>query len=96
MIGDEVSCWAKRDDLAKGGGGGGGGGRRGGKAGGERGKFVPDFKNGCAICGDRNHWKLHVLTWAQLEIGWHQAGMAGEEVDWVGHQDWVVAGMVNF
>ena len=40
--------------------------------------------------------KMHVLTWGQLEIGWHQAGVAGEEVDRVGHQDRVVAGMVNF
>ena len=52
MNGEEISCWTKRDDLAK-----GGGGRRGGKVGGERGRFVPDFKNGCAVCGDRNHWK---------------------------------------
>ena len=40
--------------------------------------------------------KMHVLTWGQLEIGWRQAGVAGEEVDRVGHQDRVVAGMVNF
>ena len=24
---------------------------------GAKGKFVPDYKNGCAICGDREHWK---------------------------------------
>ena len=49
MEGDEISCWAKRDDQGKGGGKG-----RGGT---DRAKFVPDYRNGCAICGDRSHWK---------------------------------------
>ena len=50
MQGEEISCFAKRDDLAK-------GGTRGRRGGSDRGKFVPDYRNGCAVCGDRNHWK---------------------------------------
>ena len=50
MEGDEIVCWAKKDDQKTGGG-------RGNKSGSGRGKFEPDYRNGCAICGDKNHWK---------------------------------------
>ena len=50
MQGEEISCYAKRDDLAK-------GGYRGRRGESDKGKFIPDYRNGCAVCGDRNHWK---------------------------------------
>ena len=51
MEGGEIICRAKINDQKM----GDRGGYKGGGAG--RGKFVPDYKNGCAICGDRDHWK---------------------------------------
>ena len=66
----EIDCRAKKKDLARGQGGGhapssqqpgGGGGHApsggGNKAGGGAKGFVPDFKDGCAICGNPEHWK---------------------------------------
>ena len=50
MDGEEISCWAKQNDKARGGG-------TGDRRGTDRGGFVPDYKDGCAICGDIDHWK---------------------------------------
>ena len=51
MEGGEIICRAKINDQKM--------GDRARYKSGEsgRGKFVPDYKNGCAICGDREHWK---------------------------------------
>ena len=47
MEGDVIICRSKKQDMSKGVGKAGTGGR----------SFDPDFRNGCAICGDMNHWK---------------------------------------
>ena len=48
MEGGEIICRAKKADQARGGGGGT-------RAGADRGNF--GYRDGCAICGSRDHWK---------------------------------------
>ena len=45
-------------DLPRGQGNTGGGGAKGAGGGGANARgFIPDFRNGCAICGEKDHWK---------------------------------------
>ena len=85
MEGDEIICRAKKADQAR-----GGGGNRDGV---ERKRF--GFRDGCAICGSRNHWKNECPDRGTDKDRFHSRGREGGQGQGRGRGAAPVDGMVQ-